>query len=1041
MSALLALLLAVDPHVALTQLGREAWNDGNGLPQNSVRGLAQDDAGFLWLGTEEGLVRFDGVRFERFDKRSFPGLGSSMVLSLARQGDVLWLGTEKAGLCRVASGTARCVPLGPAPQAFVDGLVLHDGAPWVIAGRALWVVREGSAEAAPPFDGAPTALASQGNVLWVGTTAGLVALEGGVARRVGEALPVEAIGAGTDGALWVAHPGVLVHRRGEVELSRYPLEARAVVLMEDRQGALWVGGPLGLGRLVDGRFEWLRSANTSGAFSVVTLLEDFEGSLWVGTATEGVTRLRTQRMTAFGAPEGLGGEYVTSVAAGAAGEVWAGAWRGGLDHLTWSDAGVRSVRHLGLAQGLPNDTVWALAAARDGRVWVGTAEGLAVVDGARAVRHDALHGVVHVVAIAADDAVWAGGGGGLVRIAADGGVQRYLDAGAEPEPNTLLMLGDGGVWLGTSRGLQRLEGERFVPVTGDATLDDARISSMVETSPGTVWVGTSSSGLFRWKQGALARLGMEHGLPDDTAFTVQPDGHGSLWTTCNLGVFRTSLAELEAVADGRAPHVSVEAFDMHDGMRSRECNASGAPSTRDAQGRLWFPTLRGLVRIDPAQGPMNGVPPTVSVTQVLVDGRVVPLGEVLEVGAGARQVELHYTAASLRQPERVRFEYQLEGVDVAPVAAGTRRTAYFSNLPPGPLRFSVQAVNDSGVRSVAPAVVQLWVRPRFTQTVWFPVTVALSVLVVAALGFWVRVRALRARQVVLERVVRERTAELATRNQELDGALATLRSTQSELVQAERMASVAVLVQGIAHELNNPLNFIAANLAPLARYVTFLSDAAASLSDGKPRTADELAALTRLTPKKDLGFVRKDVEALLGDLAEGARRAKLIVGDLQGLTQGARRALVMVDVEKVLAQTVTLLRPRVGPGVQVVVEVQPMPPLEARAGHLEQLAMNVVDNALRAVGERGTVRVRARPERDGVRLEVSDDGPGMPEDVRRRATEPFFTTRTAGDGSGLGLAIVASIVEQQHGTLELESAVGRGTTVKVWLPRQVDRKV
>jgi signal transduction histidine kinase len=277
-------------------------------------------------------------------------------------------------------------------------------------------------------------------------------------------------------------------------------------------------------------------------------------------------------------------------------------------------------------------------------------------------------------------------------------------------------------------------------------------------------------------------------------------------------------------------------------------------------------------------------------------------------------------------------------------------------------------------------------------------------------------------------------ADLHARSEALARALDTLRETQVELVRSERMASVAVLVKGIAHELNNPITYVAGNIAPLRRYSAFLTRVALELADGRARGAEQVRAVTELAPGKDLAFVAADLERLTQDLGEGARRAALIIGDLQNLTSVSRREVELVDLGRAVRQTVALIAPRTPAGVRVTLAVADVEPFPARAGELEQVLLNLVDNAVRAVGSHGTVHVELRTQDRELELSVSDDGPGMPGDVKARAFEPFFTTRAPGEGSGLGLAIVASIVRAHHGTVTLDSEPGHGARFVIRLP-------
>ena len=227
-------------------------------------------------------------------------------------------------------------------------------------------------------------------------------------------------------------------------------------------------------------------------------------------------------------------------------------------------------------------------------------------------------------------------------------------------------------------------------------------------------------------------------------------------------------------------------------------------------------------------------------------------------------------------------------------------------------------------------------------------------------------------------------------------------------------------------------------MAPLHRYGEFLTRVATTLSDGRARGADEVREVTRLADKKDLAFVSEDLARLTSDISEGARRAQLIVTDLQSLTSAAQRGIERVDLHRIVRQTISLLKPRIPQGVTLDAELTPVSNLPARAGQLEQVLVNLTDNALHAVGEKGSVRIFVGTEQRQAIVRVTDDGSGMTADVQRQALEPFFTTRPAGEGSGLGLAIVASIVRGHQGTVTLASEPGKGTEVELRLPLEVD---
>jgi signal transduction histidine kinase len=610
---------------------------------------------------------------------------------------------------------------------------------------------------------------------------------------------------------------------------------------------------------------------------------------------------------------------------------------------------------------------------------------------------------------------------------------------------SILAARDGGTWLGGDGWVVHLDDTGAQRVIGAAEgLPPSQVYDLHEDAGGALWIGTADAGLVRHRDGVARVVGARDGLFDDTVFTVLDDGQGQLWMSSNKGVYRVAIQQLDAFFAGERRRVESTVFGRRDGMKSPECNGPAGYEAPD--GRLWFPTIQGVVSVDPRERYGNEVPPPVVIEAVRA-GDVLASAPVdgLRVEPGIERLELHYTALSFAAPERMRFRYRLHGFDTDWIDAGTRRSAFYTNIPPGSYRFQVIASNDSGVWNEAGASLAVLLAPAFHQTWYFRALLGLAAASALGLAYFWRVRRLEARQRELADLVATRTGELSDKNQvltertrELDEALHSLREAEADLVRAERMASVATLVQGIAHELNNPVGFLAANVAPLRRYCEFLSRVAGELSDGRPRSSDEIEALTRLSAKKDLPFVARDLSKVLDDMGEGARRIKLIVGDLQRLTSATPRGVERVDLARAARQSVALVSPRLPPGARVDLDIGEVPPVTARAGELEQVVVNLLDNATRAVGPDGRIEVQVAAEDEHVRVTVADDGCGMDDETRTRALEPFFTTRAAGEGSGLGLAIAAAIVAGHKGSIAIDSEPGKGTRVVLRVPLDAD---
>jgi signal transduction histidine kinase len=604
----------------------------------------------------------------------------------------------------------------------------------------------------------------------------------------------------------------------------------------------------------------------------------------------------------------------------------------------------------------------------------------------------------------------------------------------QSDAQTIASDGGGGLWIGTNTALLHLDraAGTFTSYVLDKDPPGAPIISIAQGSSGIVWLGTLGGGL-EWKDGGgLHRIDSRRGLYDDSISGILEDDSGRLWLSSSRGIFSVAPADVVAVDQGSLDRLPVDAYGTADGMAIADCDSGfGAPTAfRMSDGELWFTTSKGVVVVDPQHLRANRLAPPVVVESAVVDGATTDFGDVgdaLTLAPGAQRIEIDYAALALAQPERVRFKYRLDGYDHDWIDASGARSAYYMNVPPGAYRFRVIACNEDGVWNDTGATLALTLRPRFFQTLGFRIGAAVAVLLLLVGLYALRVRSLVRQRQHLSDVIDERTRELTM-------TLASLREAQSDLVRAERMASVAALVKGIAHELNNPINYLAGNLGPLRRYSTALLQGAGRLADGKAHSADEIDQALRMSKDKGLAYLQQQIEAVLDDMTEGARRAGLIVGDLQNLTGGTQRALETIDLGRAITQSVALLGPRTPPGVVVRPEIGETPPIEVRAGNVEQLLVNLLDNALRAVKADGHVTVRAASGAGEVRLEVEDDGEGMDPATCRRACEPFFTTRAAGEGSGLGLSIVSTIVRDHHGRMEIDSAPGKGTTVRVWLP-------
>ena len=336
-------------------------------------------------------------------------------------------------------------------------------------------------------------------------------------------------------------------------------------------------------------------------------------------------------------------------------------------------------------------------------------------------------------------AIWFGASNGLVRWR--GGVFDFFTTQDGLSGNTVHVIVEdrrGDLWLGTEAGLTRYSGGRFFAEDGDGGPAGHLVRAIHEDAEDTLWVGTYDAGLFRLRNGRFTRYTTAEGLFDNGAFQILEDARGFFWVSCNRGLYRVRRQDLNDLAEGRVERVVSVSYGRPDGMLSTECNGGGQPAGIAARdGRLWFPTQRGVVVVDPAAVPFNSLPPPVVIEEVRIGRDQVAFGGGVRVLPGQESFEVRYAGLSFVKPEQVRFKYRLEGLDRGWVDADTRRVAYYTHVPPGRYRFTVVAANTDGVWNQEGASVAVVVVPPFWRTWWFRAVVA-AALAAAAVALYRR---------------------------------------------------------------------------------------------------------------------------------------------------------------------------------------------------------------------------------------------------------------------------------------------------------------
>jgi ligand-binding sensor domain-containing protein/signal transduction histidine kinase len=753
--------LALDSHRELSQFSHESWLTENGLPQNTVHSIAQTKDGYVWIGTEEGLARFDGVRFTVFDKQNTPQLKSNYIRTLLadRQG-ALWIGTAE-GLIRMSGGkftlftTSEGLPSDTIQAVYED----RKGNLWVATATGLGLFKSGELSTFTTKErqigGSIQALFEDDqDALWIATPYGVGQVKDGKFTNytVRDGLgsnSVRAIQQDRAGTLWFGSLGGLTsYSKGR--FATYSTKDglpndRIISLLAGRDGGLLIGTAGGLCRFTDGRFSGLNAPDTLATSTILSLLEDLEGNLWVGTESGGINLLKDTKFTTYTVRNGLSNELVKSVYEDRQGNTWIGTDGGGLNLLRDGKLSVFTTR-----DGLSSNVVLALFGDTDGTLWAGTPEGLNRFSHGKFTVYTAADGLANndVRSIFADRRgnLWIGTRGGLTRMK-DGVFKTFTEVDGLPNDLIATLYEDtkGNLWVGTFGGLGKLVNEEFTTFTTKDGLSNDAVISLHEDSAGTLWIGTNGGGLNRMKEGKLTAYTSSSGLVDDVVYRILDDGRNNLWLSCRKGIFHISKKDLEEFANGSISSIAPVAYGTADGMMTRECSGGGDPAGwRASDGTLWFPTIKGVAMIDPARIKVNSQPPPVVVEEIRIDNRSIAPSDRLELPPGTTRVDLYYTAPSFVAPEKVSFKYKLEGFDDNWIDSGTRRIAYYTNLRPGAYKFRVIASNNDGIWNETGATFELYLKPYFYQTYWFYAVLLLALALIAWMLFRFRVRAMQA---------------------------------------------------------------------------------------------------------------------------------------------------------------------------------------------------------------------------------------------------------------------------------------------------------
>jgi signal transduction histidine kinase/CheY-like chemotaxis protein/ligand-binding sensor domain-containing protein len=1024
-----SLCWSLDPHRPITQYVHTVLHSEDGLPQNSIQALLQTKDGYLWIGTQEGLVRFNGVEFKVFHKGNTDAIRHNDVRELYEDRDgALWVGTFGGGLVSYQGGkfTDYTVQRGLSNNTVTAVVQDSHGNIWagtidglneLVGGKIINLNKENGLS-----DNMVQAIAEDADgKLVVAMRTGLDVVingkpMGAYSRLVTSKTVVKALFRDRDGVLWLGTENRGLESLTRGRLTRYgPAQglpnAPIHTIYQDKEATIWVGTEGGgICRLVSGKFDCYSSKNgLSGAY-VESIVQDHEGSLWVGTETGGLNHLKEGPLTNYGSEMGLQGSP-RAIVEDPDGSLWIGTSTG---LFRMKDSKVTPYL---TDKGPANNYVYAMFQDHLGNVWVGTDEGgLNKFTGHTLKNYTKADGLADnwIPAVYEDRSgdVWVGTFSGGVSRLHNGRFTNYTTKDGLGSDRVWAIMQDhlGNLWFGTDAGLSLFRDGKFInfdlqetsprgPIMGSAVM------VIYEDADHVFWIGTYGGGLKRFKEGKFVSITMRQGLSDDTTWSILEDDRGYFWMSSNRGIFRVKKSELIKFADGNATSVESQAYSVADGMESSECNGGTQYSgwkTRD--GKLLFACLKSVVVVDPNNLPTNVLSPPVAIEAVTINQQqqdIAPAtsinqwqdnGKEISVPVGAGEVEFKYAALSYFAPKKVTYLCMLEGNDQEWKTPSTPGFMRYTNLRPGHYIFRVKAANNDGRWNEEGVLFKFYLEPRFYQTTWFR-SLCIVVLVLVAIGiFLFRIQQIRGREKDLVVLVGSRTQELRA---------------AKEVAEAATRAKSDFLAN-MSHEIRTPLNGVTGMLE-------LVEQSELSPDQKQLVTMAQDSANTLMVVINDiLDFSRIEAGKLAFDVREF---------DLTDVVAEASRTMALRAHQK---------------GLELAYQIDPTIPqlLLGDAHRLKQVLINLIGNAIKFT-ERGDVVLRVTAEespRGEARLvfALSDTGIGIPVEKQQLIFEAFSqadasTTRKYG-GSGLGLAISSRIVGLMDGRMWVDSKPGVGST-------------
>ncbi len=755
------------PHRNISEYSHRSWDSKNGFLPYSINIILQTRDGYLWLGTDEGLVRFDGMEFSTFNTSNTKAFKTNNISSLVEDRDGrLWIGCRDGGLLSYYddSFTYYLIKDSLKDDRILSMCLDHENNLWIGTNSNLSYI---SLDEIPKqtFSGeqcipklsdidfsiyyATSLFCDAGGVVWVvakGTSHIVRISSGNKEKKMIFGTPIQAhiqcFLSDTKGRNWVGTGfGLKVLRDNNLYLfsAKNGLFNFGVTsLIEDQIGNLWIGTHgNGLYKLdTAGYINKFYVKDEISLDRVMSLFEDTEGGIWIGTRGGGLHRLQKKIFKTYTTNDGLSDNRVWSICESRNNDIWIGTQKG-LNKLSFGKSSV-AITRLSIPGDEKDDIVRTIIEDHSGVLWISTKNNIFRYVNQKIEQHMSF-GWARAMAVDSANRMWIGGvGAGLVRVQKES-YQKYFAEGRNLHRDIfqikVICFDDkGSLWFGTKDGLYQIKGDSLYYFDKEPALTGNAVMTLFNDSKGILWITVYGFGLFRFNtedsKKQFSHITRDNGLIDNTIYSILEDDYGKFWFGSNKGIFSINRKELVEFCDGKISSVHSVAYGLEAGMESIECNGGNHPSAiKSRDGRLWFPTMGGVTVVDPSNLNQKQDSLKVYIPKTIVDGVELLTNRLQQLEPGnKRKIEFRYTAINFSNPENVRFKYRLEGYEDDWIDAKSQRTIYYLNVPPGRYTFRVIASMDEQAWRSNEAAISFEIPPHFWETSIFKILAGIFIL-------------------------------------------------------------------------------------------------------------------------------------------------------------------------------------------------------------------------------------------------------------------------------------------------------------------------